>query len=126
MTTGTPDGFKSQLYDGIVRLVREYSPEPLILPESRLYHDLGINGEDAQALFLTLQKQFKVDLMDFCIDRHFEPESPFILFNFLYRSIRQAVSRSSCRPKMVPITVSDLCKAVDAGKFTDLNNRDPE
>jgi acyl carrier protein len=45
-----------------------------VTPETRLLHDLGIDGDDAVELLLAFEQRFGVDLAALQFGRHFGPE----------------------------------------------------
>ena len=82
--------------------------------ETRLLHDLGIDGDDAVELLERYGKEFGVDLATFKFDEYFgtegcNPFCPFVvLFSVLFR-------RKKFRDfKAKPLTINDLVRAAES------------
>jgi acyl carrier protein len=91
---------------------------------TRLFHDLGMDGDDAVEFFEAFACEFDVDLSGMEWNRHFGPEGgcgcvpPLALIGMLVR-------RRLHEP-MVPITLADLARAVSTGQWPDLSGRERE
>ena len=77
--------------------------------ETRLWHDLGMDGDDGWEFIEVFSKHFQIDMSDFEFDLYFGPESGADPITLLYFLIFK-----SKRPKRVPITVKDL---VNSAKY---------
>lgn len=62
-----------------------------------LSSDLGIDGDDAQALMLAFSEEFGVDMSGFDITNHFGPEASFNPFTTYICSFSQETDSSSRR-----------------------------
>jgi len=94
-------------------LVREFRIKPRkITPEARIREDLGICGVDGIDLFALLNEQFGVDLTGYDHERYFEPEmwswGAFVTKRW-WTKFRHPET----------LTVAQLAKAVDVGKWED-------
>jgi hypothetical protein len=83
---------------------------------TRLNHDLGLEGDDAEWFLLDFSKRFKVDFADFDFSNYFLPENPLkTLFLFLpsLRALLKAPlpEYSDEDNKSIPITIEDLINA---------------
>ena len=94
----------------IIKLIADFTGvnSDRISLESRLNHDLGIDGDDASEVLSLYSEAFGVDLTDFQFSKYFRGE-PHLL-NF-WRWI------PSKRPKLTPITVRDLVEAAKQKKW---------
>ena len=79
-----------------------------ISSKSRLLHDLGIKGDDAEYLLLEFSKKFDVDMSNFDFRKFFVGEPH--LFNFLKFWF-------SNKERLAPLTVDDLYRSAAAKKF---------
>jgi acyl carrier protein len=79
-----------------------------ITAESRLLHDLGIDGDDAEYLLVEFSKKFEVDMNNFDFRKFFKGEPH--LFNFLEFWF-------STNERLAPLTVEDLYRSAAARKF---------
>ena len=78
-----------------------------IVPESRLLHDLGIDGDDAAELLSEYSTTFGVEMSGFDSDRFFGGEPH--LFNFW---------RLVGKDRWLPLTVEDLYRSALHKKFS--------
>lgn len=115
------------LYDRVIRLiVSELNlNRDELHPETRLYHDLGCTGLDAEELLRTFVGEFRIDNSNFVFNRHFGPEAGPSLSE-LFTWLRSTVSTRSVEETMVPLRVLDLYEAAKTKKFPDLSARAPE
>jgi|MudIll2142460700_1097286.scaffolds.fasta_scaffold269067_2 acyl carrier protein len=96
------------------------SKEPLS-EDTRLLHDLGMDGTDAVEFMEAFSGEFDVDMSKLEFDRHFGPEvgiGLIDLFHFLY-------SRLFGKDLLgvIPITLRDLVSAAKAKKWHKLNGK---
>jgi hypothetical protein len=70
------EDFDQQLYDRVLALMANHTRfmEHELVPQSRVYHDLGCDGMDSEDLLNAFLSEFDVDLNNFVFDRHFGPE----------------------------------------------------
>jgi len=99
-----------------LQAVREFVSEELgvpvgrIKPETRLLHDLGVDGDDAGDLLQHFSARFHVDLSVFHFYSHFGPEAGWDPIHSIYCFL---FARSSQRD--IPVTIQDLAEAADIG-----------
>jgi hypothetical protein len=86
-------------------------PAARIKPESRLLHDLGVDGDDAGDLLQHFSARFHVDISAFQFSRHFGPEAGWNPLYFIYRCL---FARRR-EPDDLPVTIQDLAEAAEAG-----------
>lgn len=136
-----PTETEATVIDLIVK-VMDLQPEEVRL-SSRLFEDLGIDGDDAIALFEQIQKRFGTDLTHLCWREHFGPEGmplwtilpifPAALVGaFVARAVGNiagvvttfalaivavwVITRLTSE-KLKPITVAEVVQAVEAGSW---------
>ena len=99
-----------------------------ISPQTRLFHDIRIDGMDGEEFLFEFSKEFDVDMSNLVIDRHFGPEAIFNPVLWVYWMIfeRDKLNASCTAWKMVPITVLDLYIASENKVFPDLSEREKE
>ena len=81
-------------------------------PETRIGHDLGVDGDDGVEFMQAFAVHFGVDLADFERSQHFGPEAGcnplYLLYYYLF---------AGARSKFVPITLADLVHSVQEEKW---------
>jgi hypothetical protein len=100
--------FDRDLKDWIIQMVTERLPDRSheISLESRLFHDLGITGDDADELLTDYVDAFQVDMTGFKFTDYFTSEPPSMFEKWS--------KQNSPRP---PITVGDLVEIAQRGKW---------
>lgn len=89
---------------------------------TRLYHDLGVYGEEAEAYLEVLVEQFQVDLTDFVFARFFPNEWPQgnsyfeNCFLRLFPGIERLYKKSEV---YYPITLQMVNNAINLGEWPD-------
>ena len=86
--------------------------------DTRLYHDLGVYGDEAHDYMRTLSESFGVDLSGFDFDEYFPREFPG--GNWVERTIRWLVpglGRPRPASQYRPITLAAVEKAIDVGRW---------
>lgn len=79
-----------------------------------LFHDLGVDGDDASDLINGFAAQFNVSLEGFDFQKYFGAETasgPIAFFVELFTKEKSA--------KLCPLRISDLVNAASNGKFSD-------
>jgi hypothetical protein len=100
-----------ELNGELVRMILDRAPTPpVLLPNARLYHDLNIYGDDADALLREYSRTFNVALDDFKFDQYFPPEGDL----FVARFIRWIRGRQN---QYRDLTVGDLQAGILAGRL---------
>ena len=104
----------------IANAVREYvaaarsiSVEKITLSKS-LFHDLGVDGDDASDLINGFAAQFNVSLEGFDFQKYFGAEAasgPIAFFVELFTKEKSS--------KLCPLRISDLVNAASNGRFSD-------
>jgi acyl carrier protein len=92
-----------------------------LMPHTRLFHDLGLDGDDAVEFFAALEREFAVDLSGMEWNRHFGPEGGCALI--LPIALINMMARRRLHEPMVPIMIADLADAVRMGQWPDLAGR---
>ena len=74
-----------KMNEEIIQFVSEETrvPAKKLNLETRLFHDIGLDGEDARELLDKFSYQFNVDISDLEFDMYFGPEAGFNPFSFL-------------------------------------------
>ncbi len=80
---------------------------------TRLLHDLGMDGDDADEFIVRFAETFAVDLAGYDHGAFFGPEAAFEPFSYLYRLLF-ARHRLATRP----LTVRHLAAVAAAGRWT--------
>ena len=91
----------------VVAAIADQTRCPLaqLSPQTDLFRDLGVDGDDARDLLLRLGEEFEIDLEKVRFGRHFGPEAGFNpLAMVLPRWWRWQRER-------VPVTIADLIEA---------------
>src|ERR1700761_3558105 len=106
MNDSTFDRFKQFIVDR----VGVYEEE--VKPETRLYDDLGVYGDDATELLIEYGKKFKVDVSKFMAADYFKGEGIDLISGllWLFKGKRRM-------PKYKVLTVNDLFKGINAGRL---------
>ena len=92
-------------------------PERLT-PSTRLLHDLGIDGDDAEEILTDFAERFHVDLSSLSFMRHFGSESDA----GRRWAARKIFGGDSVRK--LPVTVQDLVDAAIRGRWIEHENRE--
>jgi acyl carrier protein len=79
-------------------------PLSQLSPQTDLFQDLGVDGDDAHDLLLRLSQEFEINLENLQFDRHFGPEGTN-LFAVLLPSFWR------WRRERLPVTIADLVEA---------------
>lgn len=91
--------------------------------DTRLYHDLGIYGDIAEAYMEVLSDSFGVDLSAFNFDIYFPPEFPgkssLTIFLVSHVPFGRWLYRKLSAPEYSPLTLKILLDALRAGRFQD-------
>jgi acyl carrier protein len=95
--------------------ILDFLSKHLLIPKEKinltdsLFHDLGVDGDDASDLLKEYSKSFNVSLVNFNINKYFGPEGTSLI-NIIY----ELFTRHSF--KTIPrLTVQDLIIAVNLG-----------
>lgn len=94
-----------------------------VVPQSTLFGDLGLDGDDAYEFFVAFREQFNVDLKNLDLDRHFGPEGmyPWAPLYWIVLALRSGTPEEKARKD--PITVADLVNAAAAGQWAASSSR---
>ena len=98
----------------LIAFVREElrpSRRTVLGPDTRLLHDLHIDGADGWEFIAAFGDRFAVDLSDFTADLHFGPEAGPNLLYWLWWTL------TANWPKHIPITLGDLEAAKTSGRW---------
>lgn len=87
--------------------------DKVFAPNTELYKDLNLYGDDAVEFILSFSKEFNVDVKEFDFNRHFPPEGDFVLPAII------RLLQFKSQPMYVPIKLIHLDKAIEIGR---LNN----
>ncbi|MBU2714257.1 DUF1493 family protein [Zooshikella harenae] len=81
-----------------------------LTPSTRIFHDLGVDGDDAVELLEAYSEKFQVNLDKFSINQYFgeeAPLNPLDLVTYLLRGKLQADKK--------PLTIKDLLDGIEKG-----------
>ena len=82
-------------------------------PETKLLHDLGVDGDDAGELLQNVADRFRIDMRSFQFDRYFHSESECFFNPFLL--IRACKVRFLSQKE--PVTISQLAESAKSGQW---------
>ena len=120
-----------ELFERVRRLVaRETGVRPeRIRPESTLFGDLGVDGDDADELFEAFAAEFRVDLGPLQLSRHFGGEGialgDLLRLPALLWRLARGVDPHDAAGK-VPIRVADMVRAAELGRWAEPTAPDGE
>ena len=101
-------GANASLNEKVLQLVAKKTGLQLakLTMDSRLLHDLGVDGDDAAELLTSFADEFRVDMTTFRFSKHFRPEPSLLdLISFLRSPHQDDLSTK------IPITLRDLADA---------------
>ncbi len=100
----------------IIQLVCEQtgSSQKRVNLESRLFHDLGVDGADGWDIIQEMAKRYHVDVSDVRMDKYFGPEMAATPLTFIRWIISPSFRRGE---EFTPIWVYDLVACARAGKW---------
>lgn len=112
------------LEDEVISLVAEQTGSRFcdLGPQTTLFGDIGVDGDDGVELLMAFMERFKVDMASCQVRRHFGPEG-FVPWVFLYwaliawRSVTEKGSTPESRARLVPIAIQDLIDSAKTGKW---------
>ena len=98
----------------LLREVKQFVADSLhipisnLTPETRLLHDLGIDGDDAIEFLSQYCKEFDVDLSTMNFDSYFGPEAGFNPIYYLFNKL-------FCKKKLkkTSLTINNLVRAAE-------------
>ena len=104
----------SQIFDQIVEILRDThaTPNDVLTAETRLHHDLQMDGVDAAAFLSAVSDRWSVEWSGFDFGRHFLSESE-VSSPFAWLS-RRAIPQNR---EKVPVTVGHLVSVVESGRW---------
>ena len=116
------------MYERVVSFVSKFwHAEKSSLSEgTRLQHDLGLDGTDAEEFMEAFSEEFNVDMSEFEFDKHFGPEAPpnlTTLVRYLYCRLVGGDPAGLISSELIPITLRDLVSAAKAKKWHKLNGK---
>lgn len=89
--------------------LRKFVGNANISGQTRIYHDLGIGGDDAWELLDDVREEFGVDFSNFNFSKYFPDES---------EALPEKIARAfKLGPKRPPLTVDHLLKAIEVGRW---------
>ena len=99
--------------------VKQFVADNLHIPidnltsETRLLHDLGIDGDDAIEFLEQYSEKFHVDISNMNFDSYFGPEAGFNPIYYL-------LNKLFCKEKLkkISLTIDDLIKAAEKKEWT--------
>lgn len=98
--------------------LRTFVAEKLDIPPeklaagNRLQHDLGLDGDDADAFMTSFGQTFEVDMSEFVLTDYFGRESAGCLPLWIVWLLIPPL-----RPKVIPVSLEDLGSALRAGRW---------
>lgn len=119
---------RESLFPRVSQFVADFTcvPPNKIGEETTLFGDLGVDGDDGVELLVRFGEEFDVDLSSVDLSKHFGPEggAPWAIFAWIAYACRRGSAEQKAR--LVPITVGDLCRAAESGKFAGCNRCLPD
>ena len=109
---------EATVYGSLVGLLRDChaTPRDVVTAETRLHHDLRMDGDDAVAFLNAVCERWDIEWSGFDFGRHFlgeaEVSSPFA---WLGRRLFPETRRK------VPITVGHLVSVIESGRWCEPN-----
>ena len=103
--------------DDLFSQIRHFTAEELRVDpaivglQTRLQHDLGVDGADGWEFIEAFGTRFSVDLTGFRSTRYFGPEAGPNPFLWLWWSVTRSW------PALEPITLADLVEAARSGRW---------
>lgn len=82
-----------------------------LTPQTRINHDLGVDGDDGLDFIAAFSRRFNVDISSFQASLYFGPEAAGNPFIWLWWLIAHSW------PKLVPISLQDLQNAIQEGRW---------
>ena len=115
----TPKSFEEK----VVAFVADFTryPADRIMPQTSLFGDIGIDGDDGDEILAAFMNQFDVD-MRACRPVHFGVEGfvPWAPLHWIHQAWLARTEKSSTpesRAGLVPITVQDLIESAKAKRW---------
>jgi hypothetical protein len=112
------------LEDEVAAFVADFTSHPIkqIKPQTTLFGDLGIDGDDGDEILSTFMQRFAVDMSSYR-PIHFGPEgfvpwAPLYWLVILWRTIFEKNSTPESRSRLMPITIQDLIDSAKAKQWT--------
>jgi len=109
--------------DEVVAFVAEFTSYTAtkIKPTTTLFGDIGIDGDDGDAILTAFKERFRVDMAG-CRPVHFGaegfmPSAPLDWIRQLWVSLEEKDSTPESRVGLVPITVQDLIESARARRW---------
>lgn len=109
----------SELITEVTEMVSKFtgvSPRELTL-ETTLFHDLGIDGDDAVDFFTEFEAGFHVDLSDFKISKYFGSETSGLLSSMIIWLQGVWTGDYHQAASVEPITLCDLIESAQARRW---------
>jgi hypothetical protein len=110
--------------EDVVAFVADFTRNPVecIKPQTTLFGDLGIDGDDGDEILSAFMRRFDVD-MSSCRPVHFGPEgfvpwAPLYWLALAWRSRAEKQSTPESRARLMPITIQDLIDSAKAKRWT--------
>ncbi len=119
---------REDMYERIASFVSKvwHQEKSSLSENTRLQHDLGLDGTDAEEFMEAFSKEFNVDMSEFEFDSHFGPEAPpklTTLVRYLYCRLVGGDPSRLVDTELIPITLRDLVSAAKAKKWHKLNGK---
>jgi acyl carrier protein len=92
-----------------------------VSPETTLFGDTGMDGDDAYDFFVDFAEKFSVDMSSFEFSKHFGPEAGSDPITFVYMAVRTLLYGSHKAAGVVPITVADLVEAAERKRWPEFS-----
>ena len=97
--------------EAVAKLVADFTGARRVTSERRLYHDLGLAGDDVDELFEAIQQRFGTRFEGFSFYDYFPDEGEAVM-DRLERFLHVAPSRK-------PLTIGHLAEVVRRGAWFD-------
>ncbi len=113
----------ASIEDEVIKLIADYSkfPAERISPQTTLFGDIGIDGDDGDELLTRFMEEFQVD-MSLIRPVHFGgegliPWAPLLWFRQALIAHRERAGTPESRAGLVPIRVQDLIDSARARRW---------
>lgn len=108
-----------EAYDRVAAFVAHWCgiPKERLTPETTLFGDLGVDGDDGSELLRDFGREFSVDMAGCDLRRHFGPEGLPLWAPLYWLILAFREGTPEQRARLEPITIADLARRAAAGRW---------